>query len=317
MVKFKQNLTIRHLRLIETLGRELSVSLSAERLHTSQSAISRGLAEIEEMLGERLFERTTRHFSPTPLGQNLIWHAEHILNQLDRAQADFEALSRGVGTSLDVGIMGAFSPHLLVQAIRLMNEQAPELTIRLRSNFADGLIPDLLRGRCDLIITHFDIRQFGSAELAVDVLYQERISVLSARGHPLARRKRLEWKDLANERWVLVPMESSTRRLVERNLLTHSESRKLAIVEAMELHYIISLVRDAGMLTALPTRLAQWFDQELGLVRCLPVADELPSWAVCIARLRSRKPSAAEVLFTSCIKAVCSDGKIESVAVVK
>lgn len=69
MVKFKQSLTIRHLRLIEALGRDLSVSRCAETLHTSQSAISRGLGEIEELLGVRLFERTTRHFSPTPLGQ--------------------------------------------------------------------------------------------------------------------------------------------------------------------------------------------------------------------------------------------------------
>lgn len=240
-----------------------------------------------------------------------------MLNQLDRAEADFEALSRGVGSLLDVGIMGGFSPQLLVQAIHLANEQAPEMTIRLRSNFAEGLIPDLLRGRCDLIVTHFDIRQFGNAELNVDVLYQERVDVLSARGHPLTRRKRLEWRDLANERWVLVPMESSTRRIIERNLLTHSENRKLAIVEAMELHYIIALVRDEGMLTALPTRLARWLDRELGLVKCLPVPDELSPWAVCVARLRSKKRSAAEVLFTNCLKSVCADPNAEAISSMK
>jgi DNA-binding transcriptional LysR family regulator len=312
MVNFKRNLTIRHLRLIETLGRELSVSRCAEALNTSQSAISRGLGEIEEMLGARLFERTTRRFSPTPLGRNLIWHAEQMLNQLDRAEADFEALSRGVGSSLDIGIMGGFSPQLLVQTIRLANEQAPDMTIRLRSNFADGLVPDLMHGRCDFIITHFDIRQFANEEMVVDVLYQEHVEVLAARGHPLARRKRLEWRDLADERWVLVPMESSTRRIVERNLLIHSESKSLVIVEAIELHFVIALVRDAGMLTALPRRLARWFDEELGLVKCLPVVDETSPWPVCVARLRSRKPSAAEVLFTNCLKMACLDKESET-----
>lgn len=311
-MKFKQGLTLRHLRLIEALGRELSLSRCAEALHTSQSAVSRGLAEIEAMLDAQLFERTTRKCNPTALGQNLIWHAEQILNQLDRAEGDFVALSRGIGSSLDIGIMGGFSPQLLVQAIRLANEQAPNMTIRLRSNFADGLIPDLMHGRCDFVITHFDIRQFANEEMVVEVLYQEHVGILAARNHPLARRRRIEWRDLARERWALVPMESSTRRIVERNLLMHSESKSLAIVEAIELHYIIALVRDAGMLTALPMHLARWFDEELGLVKRLPVIDELPPWAVCVGRLRSRKPSAAEVLFTNCLKVVCSDSKAEA-----
>jgi DNA-binding transcriptional LysR family regulator len=303
-MKFKQKLTIRHLRLIETLGRELSISRCAEALHTSQSAISRGLSEIEDLVGARLFARTTRRVTPTTLGQTLVWHAEQILAQLDRAEADFDALSRGVSGSLTVGMMGAFSPALLVEAIKLATEQAPKLTIRLRSNFADGLISDLASGRCDIIVTHFDVRQFGNEELVVDVLYHEQVVVVAAPGHPLLRRKAIDWADLAGERWVLMPIETSTRRAVERNLLMHSQSRNPVIVEALELHYVVGLVRDAGMLTALPTALAKWLEREANLVRCLPIADELSPWAVCVARLRSRELSAAEGLFINCLKTV-------------
>ncbi|WP_445819582.1 LysR family transcriptional regulator [Bradyrhizobium sp. ISRA442] len=94
--KFRQRLTIRHLRLIEGVGRELSMSRCAQVLHTSQSAISCGLSEIEDLLGARLFDRTTRRIVPTSLGQILIWHSDQILGQLARAEADFDALSRGV-----------------------------------------------------------------------------------------------------------------------------------------------------------------------------------------------------------------------------
>lgn len=300
-MKFKQKLTVRHLRLVEALGRELSISRSAEELHTSQSAISRGLSEIEELLGARLFERTTRRVVPTALGQSLIWHAEQILAQFDRAESDFDALSLGVGGTLTVGMMGAFSPTALVEAIRLATEQAPKLTIRVRSNFADGLISDLTSGKCDLIVTHFDVRQFSS-DLLVDVLYNEQVVVVAAPGHPLTRRRMLDWADLARERWVLMPIETSTRRAVERNLLMHSQNRNPVFVEAIELHYVVSLVRDAGMLTALPTALARWLEREANMVRCLPVADELSPWAVCAARLRSNKDSSAASLFINCLK---------------
>ncbi|MDH7798310.1 MULTISPECIES: LysR family transcriptional regulator [unclassified Beijerinckia] len=305
-MNLKQKLTIRHLRLIDTLGRELSISRCAEVLHTSQSAISRGLSEVEEILQTRLFERTTRRVVPTSSGQMLIWHAEQILGQFDRVEADFDALQRGVGGALNVGMMGGFSPTWLVQAVKLASEQAPELTIRLRSNFADNLLADLISGRCDIIVTHFDIRQFSNEELVVDVLYNEQVVVVAAPGHPLTRRKKIDWSDLVNERWVMMPPETSTRRAVERNLVMHSRSISPVITEAFELHYIVELVRSAGMLTALPTALASWLEREANLVRRLPVVDEFSPWAVCVARLRSRAAGPAERLFINSLKTVAA-----------
>ena len=56
------------------------------------------------------------------------------------------------------------------------------------------------------------------------------------------------------------------------------------------------------MLTALPMRLARWFERDLGAAAILPVSDEGSSWAVCAVRLRARAVSAAEMLFLSCLK---------------
>ncbi len=302
VMQFKQFLTVRHLRLIDALGRELSVSRCADVLHTSQSAISRGLSDIEAMLGASLFERTTRRMTPTPFGQSLIWHAQQVLSQLDRAEADFAALSRGVGGAIEIGVQGGCSPPLLVSAIEQANRQNPNLTVRIGNNFADGLMPDLLAGRYNLIITHLDIREFAKEDLAIDVLYQEHVGVLAAHDHPLARRPRLGWADLADQRWVMTPMATSTRRIVERNLLMHAPGRPPIIVESMHLQYVISLVREAAMLTALPMRLARWFERDLGAAAILPVSDEGSSWAVCAVRLRARAVSAAEMLFLSCLK---------------
>jgi len=305
-MKFKQILTLRHLRLILTLGRELSISRSAEVLHTSQSAISRGLTEIEALLGAELFKRTTRRFEPTALGQNLIWHAEQVMSQLDRAEADFNAMSRGDGSIINIGVMGGVSPRLLVEASRQARLKAPDLRFRLLSNFAEGLIPDLVRGRCDLILTHFDIRHFGNEDLAVDVLYQEKVAVMAALDHPLSRRKRLKWIDLAEEQWALIPIETSTRRTVEQNLLLSAGKHNPVIIETMELHYVIEFVRSCGMLTALPSHLANWFEQELGAVKCLPLSDNVAPWAVCVARLKSRQLTLLESLFIESIKAAAA-----------
>jgi len=69
---FRSHLTLRHLRIVQTIGRELSLSRAAEVMRTSQPAISRGLGEIEALLNVRLFDRSTRSVSPTAIGRNLI-----------------------------------------------------------------------------------------------------------------------------------------------------------------------------------------------------------------------------------------------------
>lgn len=306
-VTFKQNLTIRHLRLLSMLGRELNISRSAESLHTSQSAISRGLGEIEELLGVKLFERTTRRVSPTAVGQMLIWHADQIIGQLGRAEAEFEALTRGEGTALDIGVMGGFSPELITQAICLATERESALRIRLHSNFAEGLVADLMNGRFNLALTHLDTRDFGNDELVIHRLYDDSVGILVAPSHPLARLSEVSWADLAHERWVLVPIETSTRRTVERNLLPYSEGKRRVFVETMEQHYVMSLVRHGGMITALPMSVARYFSEDLGIGQLLPLVDESALWTVCVAHRQAHHLSPTEELFISCLKETSFD----------
>jgi DNA-binding transcriptional LysR family regulator len=168
-------------------------------------------------------------------------------------------------------------------------------------------VPELINGRYNIIITHFDVREFANDDLAIDVLYQERISVLAAPDHPLTRRKKIDWSDLVDENWVMTPVQTSTRRIVDRNLLPHSETKSPIIVETMHLPYLFELVRSQRMLTALPSYLGAWFDRELGVVRALNIKEESGTWAVCVARMRSRRLSPSETLFLSCLKAACNE----------
>ena len=151
---FQSRLTLRHLRLVKVIGRELSLSRAAEILNTSQPAISRALSEVETMLNARLFDRSTRKVSPTAIGRNLIWHTERILGDIDQAQADFAALTRGAVGGVKIGVLRSFAPKLLALAVRLMRERAPEVEIVIEEGLADDLLADLMQNRVDLILSH-------------------------------------------------------------------------------------------------------------------------------------------------------------------
>lgn len=87
-------LKLRHLQALVTVGRQQSVQHSAASMSRTPSAISKSLSELEELLGQRLFQRTRRGLVPTPVGERLLNDAQRGLGLL------FEALSRA---SADTG----------------------------------------------------------------------------------------------------------------------------------------------------------------------------------------------------------------------
>jgi DNA-binding transcriptional LysR family regulator len=300
---FHTHLTIRQLRLLKVLGTELNLRRAASILHSSQPAVSRSLMEIESALGARLFERSTRKVTATTIGRNLIWHAERILGDLEQAQNDFQALSRGVASGLDVGLLHGFSPKILARAVNLMNGRMPGLDIRFREGLAEDQVSDLEKGRVDLVLSHLELLNL-SQQIVVELLYEDTIGILVSLKHPLARRKRVQWHKITEYQWI-VPAHGTTVRLaLERMVLNQSQRKsRPVLIEANAPHFAIALLNErTEAVAAMPSQLARWFDDDLGAARCLNMAGKLTTWPVYAARLRSRQLSSAATIFVDCLK---------------
>ena len=79
---------LRQLRYFVAVAEELHFSRAAERLHMSQSPLSRAVRDLERQLGLVLFVRTTRRVELTPAGRTLLGGARRALAELDAAVAD-------------------------------------------------------------------------------------------------------------------------------------------------------------------------------------------------------------------------------------
>ena len=302
---FQSHLTLRHLRVVKVIGRELSLSRAAEVLNTSQPAISRALSEMETMLNARLFDRSTRKVSPTAIGRNLIWHAERVLGDIEQAQADFAALTRGAAGGVKIGVLRAFAPKLLALAVQLMRERAPEVEIVIEEGLADDLLADLMQNRVDLILSHLELQK-TERDLVVDPIYRDSVGVLAALRHPLVRRRRVLWRELATENWVLPRPGTTVRTAVDRILRLNAPGRLPMIVESTSLHFMLALVRECNMLTALPMSVLRWFAEDLKVAARIDVRGDIFNWSICTTRMRTRRVSAAALLFTDCLKAAAT-----------
>ncbi len=116
-------LDVRRLRLLRELARRGTIAAVAEALAFSPSAVSQQLGVLEREAGLPLLERTGRRVRLTPAGQNLVLHAEAVLERLERADADLAAARGGLSGALRIGAFPtatrAIVPAALVALARL------------------------------------------------------------------------------------------------------------------------------------------------------------------------------------------------------
>jgi LysR family transcriptional regulator, pca operon transcriptional activator len=295
-----RHLSLRHLRLVVVLGRELNLSRTAELLHTTQPAVSRSLAQLESLMGARLFDRTTKRISLTAAGTSLMQHAHRVLAELDLAVEEIKDIRGGISGEVRIGLLPAFSADLLAIALARAREIAPDVLFVVQSYTLAGVYEALLSGRVDLMLSH--------AELNVDLntvdvrkLYVERSRVLVQAGHALARRKRVSQDELASLTWVLPPPDTPLRPKLNRLLSVHrKESHRVRDVQADSTQLALSLVRHAGMAWAIASEYANAYEAQ-GLAKILRTESDLLSGPMCAFVLRNEPVKTPTQVLLNCL----------------
>jgi DNA-binding transcriptional LysR family regulator len=145
---------LRQLRYFVAVGEELHFGRAAERLHMSQSPLSRAIRELERDIGVVLFVRTTRRVELTEAGSLLLERSRRALAEIDGAIADARRSARTDERILGIGY-GPFSRTAVTRIVAALEAVLPELDVRL-----------------DEEVTPDSLRRFGARELAAAVVME-------------------------------------------------------------------------------------------------------------------------------------------------
>jgi len=164
---------LRHFAALEAVARTGSFGRAARELGYTQSAISQQIAQLERIVGQRLFHRPggPRRVEPTEAGLLLLRHADAIVAQIDAARADMAALVQGEAGTLRVGIYQSIGARLLPALVRRFRAQWPLVGVRVREeSAAEDLLRLLEHGELDLTFADLPLREgpFEWAELLQD-----------------------------------------------------------------------------------------------------------------------------------------------------
>ena len=196
----KSEIELRHLRYFLAVAETLHFSKAAERLGIAQPPLSYQIKQLEQVIGHRLFDRTTRGVKLTQAGQLLADRARGTVEKIQDDLDQVRRLGRGEEGTLTVGFSGSVMFTGLPSAIEIYRRRYPKVELRLREMSTHAQILALLDGTLDLAF----MRDGDPTEgVRMTTWLKEPYVAVLPKGHRLARKRFLRVADLRNEPFIL------------------------------------------------------------------------------------------------------------------
>jgi DNA-binding transcriptional LysR family regulator len=243
---------LRQLEIIRAIADTGSFTAAGEKLHVSQSAISRQILLLEEELGEPVFHRIGRRIRITAAGESLLQPSHRVFQDLQETVSSIsdkrESLS---GTMRLVGGMTVclyVFPALLAEVRRVH----PHLDLKVTVGSAERSIAMLRSGAGDLGMITLPVE---ATDLVAVPALEEELILVTYPSHPLAKKKSIAPADLDKQDFVLFETGSITRRLVESFFAREGVEPKI-IMETENVEIIKAMVRNGLGISIIPLQAA-------------------------------------------------------------
>jgi DNA-binding transcriptional LysR family regulator len=192
------------------VAKEKSFSRAASRLHRTQSAVSQTISKLEDDLGEKLFDRSSRDGSLTDAGRVLLAYAEELLNVREEARDALKEL-RMLHQGKLVVAANEFTSRYLLPVLHLFHRMHPAIKIEVRRGLAREIPTSVLNRNVEFGVLSFRPEQ---DELQSAVIYRDELALIVYPRHPLARAHKVGIKDLVAESFVAHSVLSPYRERV-------------------------------------------------------------------------------------------------------
>jgi DNA-binding transcriptional LysR family regulator len=202
-VKVAQIPSSRDIEAFNVVAVELSFRRAAERLAIDQSALSRRIRQLEEMLGYQLIRRTTREVSLTQAGEIFHERTRLIGAEIEKAAHAARIAAEGKRGQLRIGYMSFAAIEWMPQAVAAFSREFPDIELELRYIRTQGQKIELARNTIDL---GFMLGPFNHPQFETLQVESEPLVVILPINHRLATRPRVTLEDVATYPMVLGSM---------------------------------------------------------------------------------------------------------------
>ena len=204
--------TLKQLRAFAAVYQLRKLTAAAERLSVTQSAVSLLIRQMEEALGTRLFDRTTRSLHPTRAADEAIVVAERMLRDLDSLGTGLRDLSTLRRGRVSVAVTPTLGEIVLPPALRQFRQQHADIHVSVDDCAPDQFVARVLGEHADFGI---GAPEQAAADVDTRTLRRDHLAVVVPLGHPLAGRRQVRWSDLAGHAVITVRPGYGIRPLID------------------------------------------------------------------------------------------------------
>lgn len=240
--------TLPDLKAFVTVAELQSFAAAAKALHLSQPALSRRIAHLESVLEVRLFDRTTRSVELTQLGQRFFGEVRKLLQELERSVHGLHDAAQLETGDITVGCVFSAVHHFLPEVIRTFRARHPQVMVRIIEEGADEVLASVKSGEADFALNYIGM---NDAEVEFTPLLKESFVLACPAGHPLARRRKVHWEELADHPYALVSHASRNRVLIDQ-ALAHVGRGPRPACEVRHISTLIGLVQQGLVVAVVP-----------------------------------------------------------------
>jgi DNA-binding transcriptional LysR family regulator len=212
--QISRRLKLRQLNALVAVAKWGSMAKAAEHLAISQPVVSKAIAELEQVLGVRLFDRGPHGVELTLHGRALLKRSNAIFDDLRTSVSELKFLSDPTAGELRIGCEENLATGLLPTLIDQLTRRYPRIVFDVALGDPPTLQQrDLLGRKIELAIMRTAAQDFEEG-IEGTLLYHDRLWIVAGIRSPWATRRKVSLADLVNERWCLPPPDHPVGLLV-------------------------------------------------------------------------------------------------------
>ncbi|NLG76391.1 MAG: LysR family transcriptional regulator [Xanthomonadaceae bacterium] len=266
----RARLRTRHLLLLTAIGEEGNIHKAAEMLNMSQSAASRLLSDLEEIIGSQLFDRLPRGVRANWYGKAVIRHARIALTSLREAASEIDLLKSGQTGHVNVGTISGPAISFVPRAIASVAREYPLVRVRLQVESSNRLLEALQAGEIEVMVGRL-LDRHDTSSYHYRRLADEPVCAVVRKGHPLLARGDLQMQELADLPWVVPQVDSVLRHRFDLMFREAGYPSPKKLIEAVSPMVVTRLLEETNYLAILARDVAEYY-ASCGLVSVLPVS---------------------------------------------
>jgi LysR family transcriptional regulator, cyn operon transcriptional activator len=248
------DLELRHIRYFVATSEALSFTRAARQLNVSQPALSHSIFQLEERLGNKLFERSVKGIRLTPAGKLFEKTAQRVLREISAGRQLIAQSSGLIAGEIRVGFVNSVNIFWLPMMIGRFLQKYPNVKFSVESIDISELESRLLDEKLDLGIGFLERKRQSLKALE---LFVENLVVVANAKLPIKRSRSMSLHEVTSFPLVLLRTGFCTRELIDTGL-DGSDAQPNILAEFDSIDAIVSCVQEVAAISVLPEHACRW-----------------------------------------------------------